>query len=225
MPSGKIHLVAREHPTPTERYHHGDLRKALILGAAELIEEQGLLAFSMIGAARRVGVSSAAPYRHFRDKNDLLNAVTDLAFLALSNEVEAAADQHEAGTERCIAALGSTYMRFLVEHQPFYELMWGKQGAELSAEEHIESRTSGFRLLISTLALWCDRRGITHRRPEELALGFWSMAHGMSVLQSHKAFTYFGHDADIEAMLRTNTKAFLLGIAATQSHLDDPVEG
>ena len=51
-------------------YHHGDLRDALILAAAALIEEQGSLSFSITDAAKRAGVSSAAPYRHFHDKND-----------------------------------------------------------------------------------------------------------------------------------------------------------
>ena len=64
-------------------YHHGHLRDSLILAAAALIEEQGSLSFSITDAAKRAGVSSAAPYRHFQDKNDLLDNVRDLAFMGL----------------------------------------------------------------------------------------------------------------------------------------------
>jgi AcrR family transcriptional regulator len=64
----------------TRSYHHGDLHNALIIAAAELIESQQSLHFSMSDAAKRAGVSSAAPYRHFKDKDALLEAVRDLAF-------------------------------------------------------------------------------------------------------------------------------------------------
>ena len=55
-------------------YHHGDLRNALIVAADDLIREKGSLDFTMIDAARKAGVSSAAPYRHFKDKDALLQA-------------------------------------------------------------------------------------------------------------------------------------------------------
>ena len=62
-------------------YHHGDLRNALIVAAAELIERDGTLDFSMAEAAASAGVSAAAPYRHFADKEELLRAVRELAIL------------------------------------------------------------------------------------------------------------------------------------------------
>ena len=64
-------------------YHHGNLRNALIIAAAELIERDNTLDFSIAEAAERVGVSAAAPYRHFADKENLLAAVRDLAFVGL----------------------------------------------------------------------------------------------------------------------------------------------
>ena len=76
-------------PDNCKNYHHGDLRNALIIAAAELIEENGSVDFAMIDAARRAGVSSAAPYRHFKDKDALVDGVAQLAFLALRETVEA----------------------------------------------------------------------------------------------------------------------------------------
>ena len=66
-------------------YHHGNLRNALIIAAAELIERDGTLDFAISEAAAMVGVSAAAPYRHFADKEDLLGAVRHLAFMGLGN--------------------------------------------------------------------------------------------------------------------------------------------
>jgi len=64
-------------------YHHGDLRNALITAAAELIERDNTLDFTMAEAAAKAGVSAAAPYRHFANREELLRAVRDLAFLGL----------------------------------------------------------------------------------------------------------------------------------------------
>ena len=65
--TAKVKPVAQSKP-----YHHGNLRDALILAAAELIKEQASVEFAMVDAARRAGVSSAAPYRHFKDRDALL---------------------------------------------------------------------------------------------------------------------------------------------------------
>ena len=67
-------------------YHHGDLSNALIAAAAELIERDGTLDFTMAEAAAKAGVSAAAPYRHFANKEELLRAVRDLAFLGLRHQ-------------------------------------------------------------------------------------------------------------------------------------------
>ena len=70
-----------QHP---KRYHHGNLRDALIIAAAQLIEEHASVDFAIVDAARRAGVSNAAPYRHFKDKHALLEAVSELGFLGLT---------------------------------------------------------------------------------------------------------------------------------------------
>ena len=89
-------------------YHHGDLRNALIIAAAELIERDGTLDFSMAEAASRAGVSTAAPYRHFADKEELLRGVRDLAFLGLDQEAITTMNAHEEGSLEGMMALGHT---------------------------------------------------------------------------------------------------------------------
>ena len=81
-------------------YHHGDLRNALIIAAAELIERDGTLEFSMAEAAANAGVSAAAPYRHFADKEELLRAVRQLAILGLGAEAAKTASQHPSWLDR-----------------------------------------------------------------------------------------------------------------------------
>src|SRR4030081_2863753 len=91
--SGKVHAMAlaKQRPTqPKRRYHHGDLWRALVDAALALIAEGELGTFSLREVARRAGVTSAAPYHHFKDKTALLAAVLEEGFVALRGRLEAA---------------------------------------------------------------------------------------------------------------------------------------
>lgn len=98
----------------SRQYHHGRLRSALIKGSLELIAEQGLSGFSVAQVARRVGVSPAAPYRHFPDRESLLAAVAGTAADALAVRVRNATAQHTDPVDQLAAALGS-YTEFVIE--------------------------------------------------------------------------------------------------------------
>jgi len=117
------------------RYHHGDLRAALIDTAIELITECGVHNFSLAEASRRLGVTVAAPYRHFVDRETLLAAVAVRgleAFAAMLAADSLAADQagpavcpgDDVATER-LAAMGRDYVRFAAEHRPLFDALFG----------------------------------------------------------------------------------------------------
>ncbi|GIR82584.1 MAG: hypothetical protein CM15mP84_03320 [Cellvibrionales bacterium] len=79
-------------------YHHGDLRNALITAAAELIERDNTLDFTMAEAAAKAGVSAAAPYRHFANREELLRAVRELAILGLGYAASETVSQYPEGS-------------------------------------------------------------------------------------------------------------------------------
>src|SRR5580658_1720128 len=102
-------------PTPAPakggRYHHGDLRAALVDAAIGLIAERGVRDFSVAEASRRLGVSAAAPYRHFADREDLLAAVAVRALRAFAEMV--ATESSDADTpELRLAAMARAYVLF-----------------------------------------------------------------------------------------------------------------
>jgi AcrR family transcriptional regulator len=106
----------------TNRYHHGDLREALIEAALELVATRGVDGFSMREAARVAGVSSAAPYRHFEDNDALLKAAAARAGQLLSEaQREAAGMQSEPLL--CFRAIGVRSVGFAVEHPEWFKLM------------------------------------------------------------------------------------------------------
>ena len=124
-------------PKASTRYHHGDLRTALIDASVELVSSTGSEAFTLKDASRIAGVSVAAPYRHFSDKSELLHEVTDVAFKKMSDEMHKTLEGRELGTIESLTALGQTYVRFANQNQQLFRLMCEshKGGPDISLEE------------------------------------------------------------------------------------------
>ena len=111
----------RPSPQPSpRRYHHGDLRNALIDAAVDLIAERGVRVFSLAEAGRRVGVSAAAPYRHFADREDLLAAVAVRAITAFGETVIASVPVDLPPGDR-LAAVADAYVRFAGTQRTLFE--------------------------------------------------------------------------------------------------------
>jgi AcrR family transcriptional regulator len=198
--------------TQARRYHHGNLRDALIIAAAELIEQNASVDFAMIDAARRAGVSSAAPYRHFKDKDALLEAVSQLAFLGLTENTKDVGKLHPAGSEVGITALGKAYISFVIEHRAFYDLMWGDMGLRAFEAADIELKTSGFNVLVNAVHQWCDNNRLSEYDAQELAVKLWAMAHGLACLAMNHQFENFLSDVDVYSLLESSTHTFLEGL-------------
>lgn len=112
--------------TGKARYHHGDLRAALVDAALALIAERGVEALSVAEAARRTGVSAAAPYRHFPTRQDLLKATAVRAAQLLAAELEVGLDLVTDPRER-LAESARVYVRFVVRHHAGLDLIFAEQ--------------------------------------------------------------------------------------------------
>src|SRR5215472_4554343 len=121
-------------PTKPRRdsYHHGDLKRALTSAALSLVAEKGPKGFTLTEAARRAGVSAAAPYRHFTDKAELLATVAEQGFRDLHADLVAAGKGAPEPKARVID-LGRAYVRWAVAHPDHYRVMFG---AEISKGDH-----------------------------------------------------------------------------------------
>jgi AcrR family transcriptional regulator len=105
-------------------YHHGDLRAALIDGAVKLIAERGVRRFSLAELSRRLGVTVAAPYRHFVDRDELLAAVAVRA-LHVFGEALAAQSPETDPPEQRLAAMAAGYVRFAAEQPALFGVVFG----------------------------------------------------------------------------------------------------
>lgn len=202
----------------SKSYHHGNLRDALITAAAQLISDNGSEEFTMLEAAELAGVSNAAPYRHFQDKEDLLRAVSELGFLDLDIQMREIAVQYEYGSQACIVELGKGYIRFVASRPAFFNLMWGEKdysAFEDVAEAHREMRVSGLWLLVNQIDAWCERNNVQDVEPLDIALKFWAMAIGISHLVINHHLERFVEDVDPYEILSTSADAILRGLRKT----------
>jgi AcrR family transcriptional regulator len=195
-----------------KRYHHGNLRDALIIAAAELIEEHASVDFAIVDAARRAGVSNAAPYRHFKDKDALLEAVSELGFLGLTEATGNVADAFPPGSEMRIIAQGKAYIEFVMNHRAFYDLMWGDMGLRGIDAADKDIKTSGFYVLVDAVQHWCDTRKVGNYNALELAVKLWAMAHGLAGLAMNHQLEKFLPDVDVYSLLESSTRTFLDGL-------------
>jgi len=107
-------------------YHHGDLPGALTQAALDAVAEHGITGLSIADVARRTGVSSAAPYRHFADRRALLVATAATAATELAADLRAARD-HTAAAPDALAAAAAAYLRFLVRRRVGWDLVFAEE--------------------------------------------------------------------------------------------------
>jgi AcrR family transcriptional regulator len=109
--------------TRAKRYHHGDLKAALVDGAVELIVEQGVRRFSLAELSRRLGVTVAAPYRHFANRDELLAAVAVRALHAFGETLAAQSSETDLPEKR-LAAMAGGYVRFAAEQPALFAVVF-----------------------------------------------------------------------------------------------------
>jgi AcrR family transcriptional regulator len=208
-------MTTTENKGVVQTYHHGDLRNALIIAAAELIEQSGSVDFAMIDAARRAGVSSAAPYRHFKSKDALLEAVVELAFYGLTAVSREAVKSQERGSEEAIIALGKQYISYIIERPQFYDLMWGDHSLRAMDSGASELKNNGFYILTDQVRAWCESAGATQQDPQDIATKLWASVHGLASLALNGHIERFSEGVDTYQLLEGLTRTFLAGVKKT----------
>ena len=176
--------MTRTQQVPRGRsYHHGGLRSALIAVASEMLERDGPEAISFRAVARATGVSQAAPYNHFQNKEDLLATVAEAQFRELEASQIAAAASVRAGEER-IVALGRDYVRFARTHPQLYRLMFGVGISNWCAHPGVAAaKDATFRPIKQALAEHLAIDGDSGPGAvETAAIAAWALVHGLSML-------------------------------------------
>jgi AcrR family transcriptional regulator len=174
--------VARKKP---DSYQHGDLKEALIQGGLKLLTEQGLTGFSLRAAAQLAGVSHAAPYRHFADKQALVAAIAERGFrtLTASMKEELAASKATGAMDK-LFALGVGYVRFGTRHPDYLRVIFGSAVGDEAPAELRAAATEAYLALRDVVEAGLATGELRGGDPELVSLSCWSMVHGLSTLLS-----------------------------------------
>jgi len=164
-------------------YHHGNLKEALINAALELIAKKGPAGFTFAEAARWAGVSPAAPYRHFRDRDELLADVARRGFEQFAAALERAWDGGKPQPFAAFERLGKAYLEFARTEPAYYSAMFEAGVPHDISPELTAAGDRAFAVLRTASETLIARMPAGRRPPAMMvALHIWSLSHGIASL-------------------------------------------
>lgn len=169
----------------SDTYHHGNLREALIEEGIRIINESGEDALSLRKVASACNVSHAAPYAHFKDKDELIEAIKESVTEQLMAEMEDAV-KAAANSETAIVGMGKRYVSFFRGKPDYFKFLFGRQNitAHLRIDEKGDDDYPPFVLLKETYLKYLKENGIkkSRKKKEVELLKIWASAHGLAAI-------------------------------------------
>jgi AcrR family transcriptional regulator len=195
-------------------YHHGDLPRALVGAALDLIQNRGPEAFTLREAAASVGVTHGAAYRHFEDKTALLAAVSEEGYRVLAARLAEVAAQTKGTARERVCALASAYVDFAVERPAHYRVMWGPRLNEDGRFPSLEAAIGDAFAVVMGAMKHGQETGEFREKPaaRELAIGMWVAAHGYVELVARRRLKVKSQRVAVE-YFQTLFEPFLDGLA------------
>jgi AcrR family transcriptional regulator len=174
---------SRQPPGGRRSYHHGNLREALIDAALDLIARKGPAGFTFADAARSAGVSSAAPYRHYRDREALIADVARRGFDAFETTLETAWDGGKPEPFAAFERLGRAYLGFARDEPAYYSSMF-EAGLALDSESGLRQASERAFAVLRRACEALSARAPAEQRPPALmmSLHVWALSHGVASL-------------------------------------------
>jgi AcrR family transcriptional regulator len=201
-------------PDKGGRYHHGDLRAALVEAAIGLIAERGVRGFSLAELSRRLGVTAAAPYRHFADRDELLVAVAVRALDDFTSMLAGEAGDADPAEQR-LAAVARAYVRFAGEQRPLFDTLFSS-GIDKSRHPELQRAWEPVDAVISLIREICDGDVAA---ADALTAVVEASAHGHATLLLDGEY---GHGPDAIRVAADQAARATLALVAGRRALDRP---
>jgi AcrR family transcriptional regulator len=161
-------------------YHHGDLRAALMHAALSLVGEHGVKGLALSDAARLAGVSVAAPYRHFKDKEALLAEIAEQGFGLFRDALARVSQKYPNDKVKRLVEMGIAYVDFAMKYRSHFKVMWDG-GISKAKYPNVEKTAYEAYLLLEGAAR--DLLPVAHLgRQQALIAAAWSLVHGYAAL-------------------------------------------
>jgi len=161
-------------------YHHGNLREALVKATIKLIEEKGPTGFTMAEAAKLAGVSAAAPYRHFKGREELIAEVARQGFAIFGDLMKYAQEKNHTSALSAFEAVGRAYLAFARKFPGYYIAMF-ESGINLNRDPEISNvANAAMNGLTSAAEALCKNIPANKRPPASMVANhIWAMSHGV----------------------------------------------
>lgn len=193
-----------------DKYHHGNLKENLIKMGLKLYNEEGADKFSIRKVAALCNVSHAAPYKHFKNKEDLINAISEYVFGSFRDSLNEIREKYKDDPYKKIIELGKKYVWFMVENPDYlkfaflqnarYEIIIDKN--ELKNKEY-----GAFSIFKDCAVDYLKSLDVKEEEYAKDIIAMWSMVHGIAVLLSNRTVEYKGDYLElVESILRENLK-------------------
>ena len=169
----------------SDNYHHGNLRQALIDAGIKIINESGEANLSLRKAAALCKVSHAAPYAHFKDKDELIEAIKSSVTERFMEELSAAIS-NSPDAERALVDMGRSYVSFFVRRPDYFRFLFGSQNvtAHIRSDKQYENDYPPFVLLKETYLKYLKEKQLDKSEDEQEIelLKLWASVHGLAAI-------------------------------------------
>ncbi len=168
----------------SDKYHHGDLRNALIDESIKMINTSGEESLSMRKLAERCGVSMAAPYAHFKNKEEMINAIKEYVEYAFTKYLETAVVSCQNDIEKKIITLGNAYISFFIENPEYFTFLFsrGYIHANLDFKSSDEKDFKPFKILKDLCTIYFDEKktDLSDYEKELEIIRIWASVQGLT---------------------------------------------
>ncbi|WP_027579745.1 TetR/AcrR family transcriptional regulator [Bradyrhizobium sp. Ai1a-2] len=207
-------------------YHHGNLKEALLQAALDLISQKGPAGFTFADAARMAGVSPAAPYRHFRDRDELLSSIAQRGFEQFEQLLTQAWDDGRPDTITAFERVGKAYLAFAREEPAFYSAMF-ESGVPVETTPALmaasERAFAVIRAAAERLAALAPP-GVPRPPAMMMALHIWAMSHGVASLFGRGDAARRKLPMTPEELLEAEVLIYLRGLGFPTERNPEPVD-
>lgn len=190
-----------------KKYHHGDLRNALIEAGIELINEYGESGMSLRKVAAKCGVSAAAPYAHFQNKEEMLGAIQDHITEQMMEELPKVLSDEKSALDNMLA-LGEAYIQFFMNHPTYFKFFCFSSHMSINLTKEADADAYPPYLEFRKYALACLREmGCDEKKDLYCMVNMWATVQGIALLATQPNVTYAGNWKDDLMLILTNGRS------------------
>ncbi|MBC7474603.1 MAG: TetR/AcrR family transcriptional regulator [Candidatus Sericytochromatia bacterium] len=192
-----VKKVTIENTKNIDSYHHGDLKKALLEAGLKILKNDGAHNLSLREIAKVAGVSHTAPYRHFKNKEEIIASLAEEGFILLKNNLEQVIERYRDNPREQIFNAGKVYLKVAIENPEYFNIMFGGFINDQTKYENLEKVSAqAFDRFVYIIRAGQKSEMIREDDPKEITLAIWSMLHGLSTLLINRSLNFLNVDQD-----------------------------